>query len=219
MARFHTGLHGGRAGGLHADDLHIGVEQLGQRTDAGGQTAAADGHQNDVHIGQVAEDLIGDGALAGGHGQIVEGRDVGHALALGQFHGLGGSVVKRGAVEDDLRSVALGVVHLQHGGGGGHDHRGADACMTGSIGHALGVVARGGGDQAEGLLLLGKGADLKIGAADLIGAGHLHIFRFQVNIVAAGSGKRRGVDQVSLVNDTGEHAPGGFKAVKGHHRT
>ena len=31
MARFHTGLHGGRAGGLHADDLHIGVEQLGQR--------------------------------------------------------------------------------------------------------------------------------------------------------------------------------------------
>ena len=122
-------------------------------------------------------------------------------------------------MENDLSTVALGVVHLQHGGGGGHDHRGADACMTGSIGHALGVVACGGGDQAEGLLLLRKGADLKIGAADLIGAGHLHILRFQVNIVAAGSRKRRGVDQVSLVNDAGEHAPGGFKAVKGHHRT
>ena len=68
MARLQAGLHGGRAGGLHADDLHIGVEQLGQGGHTGGQTAAADGHQDDVHVGQVLEDLIGDGALAGGHG-------------------------------------------------------------------------------------------------------------------------------------------------------
>ena len=97
MARFHTGLHGGRAGGLHADDLHIGVEQLGQ----GGLTPAARppppmGTRMTSTSGRSLEDLIGDGALAGGHGQIVERRDVGHALAPRPVRmALVGSVVKR----------------------------------------------------------------------------------------------------------------------------
>ena len=102
VAGLQAGLHGGRAGGLHTDDGDVGFEELGQGGHAGGQSAAADGHQDHVHVGQVLEDLIGDGALSGGHAQVVEGVDIGEALLLGQLGGQGGGVVKDLAVEDDL---------------------------------------------------------------------------------------------------------------------
>ena len=68
MARLQAGLHGGRPGGLYPNDLHMGVKQLGQGRHPGSQPAAPDWHQDGVHIGQVLENLIGDGALAGGQG-------------------------------------------------------------------------------------------------------------------------------------------------------
>ena len=115
MARLHGGFHGRGAGGLHADDLHVGVEQLCQGGHARRQPAAADGHQDDVHVGQGLEDLIGDGALAAGDIQVVEGRDIGHALLLGELHGVVGGVVEAGAVEDDAGAVLLGAVDLDEG--------------------------------------------------------------------------------------------------------
>ena len=67
VPRLQAGLHAGRAGGFHADDLHVGVEELCQGGHAACQAAAADGDEDDVHVREVAEDLIGDGALTGGH--------------------------------------------------------------------------------------------------------------------------------------------------------
>ena len=101
-------------------------------------------------------------------------------------------------MEDDLGPVVLGIVHLHQGGGGGHDDGGGHAGGLGSVGHALGVVAGGGGDQAPFPLFLGQGADLIVSAPDLVGAGDLHIFGLEIDPVAAALGQGRGVDETGL---------------------
>ena len=217
MTGIQAGLHGGGPGGLHADDGDVGIEQLGQGGHAGGQSAAADGHQDHVHVGQVLEDFVRDGALAGGDGGIVEGMDVGQALLCGQLGGQLGGIVKGFAVEHHLGAVILGVVHLHQGSGGGHDDGGAHAGLLGGVGHTLGVVAGGGGDQTLGLFFLGQGADFIVGAPDLVGAGDLHIFRLDVHMVAGGLGKGSAVDQTGVPDDPGEHAAGLLKFFQGEH--
>ena len=194
MAGVQAGLHGGRAGGLHADDRHVGVEELGQGGHAGGQSAAADGHQNHIHVGQILKDLIGNGALPGGDGRVVEGVDVGGPLLLRQLGGQLRRVVEGLAVEHHLGPVVLRVVDLHQRGCSGHDDGGRHPGGLGGVGHALGVVARRGGDQPPGLLLVAEGADLIVGAPDLVGPGDLHILRPDIDLVAGGLGKGGTVD-------------------------
>ena len=126
-------------------------------------------------------------------------------------------LVKDLAVEDDLGAIVLGVVHLHQGGGGGHDDGGLHPGVLGGIGHALGVVARGGGDQPAGLLLVAEGADLIVGAPDLVRAGELHVLRLDVHLVAGGLGKGGAVDQRGVPDHTGEHAAGLFEIFECEH--
>ena len=156
MAGVQRGAQAGRAGGLHADDADLGVVQLGEGGDAAGQAAAAHRDENGVHQRQLLDNLHGDGALAGCHGEVVEGRDVGQALLLGKLHGAVLGVVEDVSVEDDLGAVALGALHLDEGRGGGHDHHGAGAGVGGGVGHALGVVAGRCRDDAAVELLLAE---------------------------------------------------------------
>ena len=174
-----AGVQGGRQGrgarGLDANDADLGVVELGEGRDAAGQAAAAHGHEDGIDKGQLLDDLHGDGALAGGHTGVVEGRDVGQAALFGQLDGAGLGVVKDVAVQDDLGAVALGAVDLDERRGGGHDHDRAGARVGGRVGDALGVVAGAGGDDAAVKLFLGKLRDLVVGAAQLVGAGALHV--------------------------------------------
>ena len=62
--------------------------------------------------------------------------------------------------EHDARAVALRGLHLGDGRGAGHDDGGGDAVLRGGVGHALGVVAGGRGDDGRGLAALDHGADL-----------------------------------------------------------
>ena len=211
MARVQAGAHGGRPGGLHPDDLYIGVEQLGQGGHPRGQSAAADRHQDDVHVGQVGEDLIGDGALAGGQHRVVEGVDIGVALRLGELGGQLGGVVEGGPPEHHVGPVVLGVVYLHQRSGGGHHHRGAHPGVLGGIGHSLGVVAGGGGDQSPILLLLGEGADLVVGPPDLIGSRDLQVLRLDVYVILCGLGKSGGVDQRRGPDHAGQDTAGRLK--------
>ena len=217
MARLQAGLHGGRPGGFYADDLHMGVEQLGQGGHSRRQSPAADGYQDDLHVGQVLENLVGDGALAGGQGQVVEGVDVGQPLVLGHLSSQLGGVVKDLAVEDYLGSVVLGVVHLHQGGGGGHDDGGRHSCGLSRVGHPLGVVARRGGDQPPVLLLLGEGADLIVSAPELIGPGGLHVLRLEIDAVSAVFGQVGGVDQRRGPQDGLQYAAGRLEGFQGEH--
>ena len=84
----------------------------------------ADGNEDHIHVGQVLEDLIGDGTLTGGQGQVVEGVDIGQALLLRQLGGQFGGIVEHLSVEHHVGPIVLGVVHLHQGGGGGHDDSG-----------------------------------------------------------------------------------------------
>ena len=213
MACLQTGLHGGGPLGFHADDGDIGVEQLGQGRHAGGQPAPSDGDQDHVHIGQVLEDLIGDGALSGGHLQVVEGGDIGETLLLGQLGGLFRRLIKDLPVENDVGAVVLGVVDLDQRSCGGHDDGGGDAGGLGGIGQSLGVVAGGGGNESPALLVLRQGADFIVGPSNLVGPGDLHIFRLKVDLIPIALGEGGGVDQVGGADHPLQHAAGGFKLV------
>ena len=171
------GFHRGGALRLHADDLYVGVEELCQGGNAGSQSAAADGHQDHVHVGEILENLVGNGALTSGYGQVVKGVNIGQPLLLREPRSLCGGLVKAVPVNDHVGAVGLGVVDLHQGGGGGHDNGGGDAGPLGGKGHPLGVVSGGGRDQTPGFFLVGEGGDLEAGAPDLIGSGELHIFR------------------------------------------
>ena len=120
-------------------------------------------------------------------------------------------------MQNHVGAVVLGVVDLYQGGGGGHDDGGGHPGSLGGVGHALGVVPGGGGDQALGLLFFGQGADLEVGAADLVGPGDLHIFRLQIDLVARRLGKGGGIDQVSPVQHALQDLACRFELVKCHH--
>ena len=217
MACLQAGLHAGCAGGFHADDLHVGVEELCQGGHAAGQAAAADGHQDDVHIREVAENFIGDGALTGGHPQIVEGVDVGQAVLFAPPCRFLCRVVKGRPVQNYVGAVIFCVVHLDKGGGGGHDDGGGDIGVLGGIGHALGMVAGGGSNETGGFLLVGQGADGVVRAANLIGARDLHILRLQVNVIASGLGEKLGVNQTRVVQNAFEDVACCFEIIQSHH--
>ena len=108
------------AGGLNANDADLGVVELGEGGDAAGQAAASHGHEDGVDERQLLDDLHGDGALAGCNRGVVERRNVGKALLLGQLHGALLCVVEDVAVEDDLGTVTLGALNLDERRGGGH---------------------------------------------------------------------------------------------------
>ncbi len=216
-ARLQAGFHGRRAGGLHPEHPHRGVEQLGQGGHPRRQPAAPHGDQNHVHIGQVLENLIGDGALAGGHGEVVEGVDVGQALLLAQPGGQGRRVVKGLAVEEHAGPIVLGVVHLHQGGGGGHDDGGGHSRRPGGVGHPLGVIAGGGRHQSPGLLLLGQSGALEVGPPDFVRPGDLHILRLDIRLVAGGFGEEGAVNQIGGVEHAVQRLPGRLEIVQRHH--
>ena len=107
---------------------------------------------------------------------------------------------------------------LMRGGGGGHDHRGFHAGELGRVGHALGVVAGGGGDEALLLLLLRQFADLIIGAADLVGAGDLQVFRLEIDLVSAQVGKIFAVDKLCVRDHAAQHGAGFLESFQCQHK-
>ena len=60
------------AGGLHADDPHVGAQRLDRQRDPGQQAAATGGHQHGLHVGHLLEHLEPEGALARHDVDVVE---------------------------------------------------------------------------------------------------------------------------------------------------
>ena len=180
---------GGRALGLHAVDLHAGIDELHRGGHAREQPAAARRDDNDVHIGQVGEDLQAERALAGDHIRIVIGMEELRALLLADAPRLGVGVVIAVPRQDDLRAVALGGLHLGDGGGLGHHDGRGDAEFLSRIGHALRVVAGGRGHDRAVFALLDERGDFVARAADLEGAGLLPVLVFEVDGAAGHGGE------------------------------
>ena len=130
-----------RALGLHADDLHAGVDLLDARGHAGKQAAAAGRHDDDVRRGQIAEDLEAERALTGNDLGVIVGVQERGVLLLADLAGFGVGVVIAVAREHNGGTVALRGLRLGDGRGLGHDDRGRDAEAVRGVGHALRMVA------------------------------------------------------------------------------
>ncbi len=206
-----------RALGFYADHADLGVVELGERGDAAGKAAAAHGNQDGVDERQLLDDLHGDGALAGGDGLVVKGRDIGETLLLGELDGVRLSLVEHVAVQHDLGAVALGALDLDERGGGGHDHDGAGAGVCGGIGHALRVVACARSDHAAVELLLRELGNLVVGAAQLVGTRALHVLGLEPHAVAAAGRKARALHELGCLGDLFDLDGGLFERLEGEH--
>ena len=178
------GLEAGRLLVLDADDLDPGHELLDEDGDTGRQPAAAHGHEDAVEMGVLLDELQTDGALTGNDAGVVEGGDVGQALGLGQAGGLSLGRVEVVPVEADLATQGANGVDLDRGGDGGHDDDGAHPQQGGGAGHALGVVAGRGGDDAALALGRAQGAHGVVGAADLERVDGLEVLALDLDGVA-----------------------------------
>ena len=203
MARLQAGLHAGRPLRLHADNFYVGVEQLGQGGHTRRQPAAADGHQDHVHIRQLLQNLQTDGALTGHDPIVVKGMDKGQPLLVPQAHGLGIGVVIHAVHQHHVGPIAAGGLDLGNGGGGGDADGGGDLHIPGGKAHALGMVACGAGDNAPALLLVGQGGDLIVRAPQLEGPRLLQAVRLQIKVAVRHQARR--VQHRGLVDNGGQH--------------
>ena len=173
--------------------------------------AAAHGHDDGVHRRQLAEYFQRDGALPGHDLIVVEGVQEGRALALANLHGPAEGLVIAVAVEDDPRAVALGGLHLGDGRGLGHDYGRGQAVAVRGEGHALGVIARAGGDDGLDLAALDQRAYLVGRAAYLERTGLLPVLALEPDLSAGHVRKRRAAAELRLVDYPLEPALGHFK--------
>ena len=106
---------------------------------------------------------------------VIKGVDEGQAFALADIIGFGLGFVEVQAAQHDLCAMAAGLLDLAEGRGAGHHDRGGDAEATGMIGHALGMVAGGSGDDACLALGFRQVGETVQGAALLEGGGELEV--------------------------------------------
>ena len=99
---------------------------------------------------------------------------------------LGGQIVGRPAHDqlDELPAVVADPVTLLFGRLGGHIDAAVHAQRPARIREALRVVARRGAHHAGGPLLVGQLHQQVVGTAQLVGAHHLQVFAFEVDLRA-----------------------------------
>ena len=121
--------------------------------------------------------------------------DKGIALFIPDLQRLLIGVVVAAVYQAHLGAVALGGLHLGNGCAVGQADQRGNAAFGGRQRYALGVVARGAGDDASGLFLVGQVGDLVARAPQLKGAGILQVFRLEIQLAvgrdAVGPGHRR----------------------------
>ena len=125
--------HGVGVVGLDADDTDVWGDALEVDGDAGDQAAAADAAEDGGELADVAlaQQLHGDGALAGNDVWVVEGRDVGQAVLELEPAALVLGGVKVGAEEHHPAAQARHVLVLDVGRAQRHDNGGGDAEVLG----------------------------------------------------------------------------------------
>ena len=209
--------HAGRTGSLHAHDAAVGLQVLHGVGKTGDQPAAADGHEDHVHVRQLLQNFKADGALPRHDAVVVEGMDERQPLLIPQAHRLSVGVVVHAGHQHHVGAVAAGGLDLGDRRALGDADGGLDAHVPGSVGHALGVVPGGAGDDAPRLLLVGEGGDLVVRAPELERAGFLQAVGLQIE-VAAGH-QPLGGDHRRAVDDGLEHPLGIVQHGHGDHRT
>ena len=107
-------FHAGGVLRLNTDDLHLRVDELHCERNAGGKSAAADGHEDRVHILERVNHLEGNRALTDEDIAVIEGMNVDKALLLLQLKTVRIGIVKSVAVENDRRAERACCLHFQN---------------------------------------------------------------------------------------------------------
>ena len=138
----HRGDQPGHRRRLHADDLDLGVERVHGDRHARREPAAADRDEDRPHLRALLDDLEAERALACHDVLVVERVDEHRAGPGREPQRLLERVLDRRPVQDHLRAVAAGGLHLRQRRPLGHDHGRRGAEQPGRERDALRVVAR-----------------------------------------------------------------------------
>ncbi len=188
---------GDRAAGLDldTDQLDVGPQGPGRGGHPGQEPTTADRDHEHVEVGPVGQHLGRHRPLAGDDGRVVVGRHGQQPLGLTDGLELGPGVGQAGAGLHHPSPQAAGVDHLGERGGGRHDDRGRQTEPGREVGHPLGVVAGGEGDQAPIPIGLGQGPQVVGRPPVLERAGELEVLELDEDLAAAaddvGQGSRQ----------------------------
>ncbi len=168
--------------GLDRDNLDLRSKRLHRERDSGKQSAAADRDNDGVEIRHLLDDLDAHRALARDDGGIIVAVDVGQAALLGDFVRVRFGFAEILAVHDHGRAELLAIAHFDQGRELRHHDGGGNAQEFSLIGEGLGVITRGGGDDAALLLFRRQLRERVPRAAFLEASGALEVVQLAINL-------------------------------------
>ena len=119
-------------------------------------------------------------------------------------------------LKNDFGAKHARAVDLDGGRGRRHNDHGGHPEQAGCARERLGVIARRVGDHAAGELVAAEPCEHVGGAADLEGAGDLHVLAFQAERRATGA--RRAMDERCAADDAADACSGGADVVEANER-
>ena len=170
--------------GFDADDFDPGPQPFHIRSDAGDQSATADGDKNRIdRLRMLAQDFHGDRALAGNHVGVIVRMHVGQVATLFELARVGRRLVIGIAMQHDFGTAPAHRIDLDLGcGHRHHDGRRAAKALRREC-DTLGMVAGGRRDHATAQSLRWQVHHLVVGAAQLEGKHRLHVFALEQDAI------------------------------------
>ena len=200
-------MHAGRIDRLHPNHLNLWPQPFDIGRHPANHATAANRHEHRIQRPlMLAQDFHGDGTLPRNHLGVVIGVDEGQIVLFRSPHRLRIGLIKIGAVQHHLGMATGDSLHLNAGGGDGHNDGGGGAQLLRRQSHPLRMVARAGRDYPTLQLGGGQTRHFVISTAQLKGKNRLQILTLQQHAVTQAGGQLRGILQRGFnrhVIDTG----------------
>ena len=130
----------------------------------------------------LVHNLHANGALTRNHIHIVIGRDIDQSLLFTQLLGMQRRFIIVVAKQHHLGAAIPHRIHFDAGRISAHNDGGANTQLLRRNSHALGVVARRGGNHPDGLLLFCQLSHFVVGPAQLKTVDRLHVFALKADL-------------------------------------
>ena len=186
---------------LHPDDAGARPQVLHIGRNSGDQAAAAHGHEYGVRTGMLVHDLHAHRALTGNDVHIVVGVYPYISAPVRQLRRVFRRMLVGVAVQHHARPEIAHRIDLDARGVPPHHDVGLDAELARRERHALGMVARGCGDDTPGPVRVGKLRHPVVGPAQLERVDRLQVLPLQSHPVAETGRDVAGVLQRGLNRD------------------
>ena len=185
--------------GLHPDYPGFRAQVLDVGGHAGDQATTANRNEHGMdRLGELPQQLHGHSSLAGDGVRVVIGVDIGVAMLLDLFPGIGSRLVKGVPHQHHLGTVITHGIDLDLRRSPGHHDGGMDTQLGGRQRNALGMIARRSRDDPTRLLRVRELADLVVGPTQLEGEDRLQILALEEDVVAEAAGQIAGMGDRGL---------------------